>query len=113
MHFENHTCSNIEPRQKRETAFEIAVTPDRLSFFFYYGSSSSSTSFATTSDGVRGGIAIASDRLKQEGRGVDCKAGLDVKPGSDGGDGGGGVRLAFRSWHTRTPTINMMFFSCS
>ena len=54
---------------------------DRLSFFLYYGSGgSSSTIFATASDGPRGGIALASDKLKQEGRGADCKAGLDVKP---------------------------------
>lgn len=51
---------------------------DRLSFFLYYGSGgSSSTIFATASDGPRGGIALASDKRKQEARGVDCNAGLD------------------------------------
>ena len=50
----------------------------------------------TTSDGPRGGIALASDKLKQEGRGVDCKVGLDVtlRRGGGGGDGGGGGRRA-------------------
>ena len=49
------------------------------------------------------GIAPASDKLKQEGRGVDCIAGLDVKPG-----GGGRRRDSCPSY---THTAIVVFFS--
>ena len=47
-----------------------------------------------TSDGPRGGTAPASAEPKLEGRGVDCRAGLDAKLGGGGG-GRGGVRGAW------------------
>ena len=50
----------------------ISVYVRQVSFFLY-GRSSSSTIFAFTSDGPRREVALASDKLKWEGRGVDCK----------------------------------------
>ena len=40
----------------------------------------SNTIYATTSGGPRAGIELASDKPKQEGKGLDCAAGLDAKP---------------------------------
>ena len=48
----------------------------RLSFFFYVRKQQhSSTIYATTSDGPRGGIALASDKPKQEGKGSTVERG--------------------------------------
>lgn len=53
--------------------------------------------FAITSDGPQGGMSLDGDKLHQQGRGLDCKSGVDGKPG--GGGEGGGRRALDRRRH--------------
>ena len=57
-----------------------------LSSYLFHSSSSSSSS---STDAPREGIAPANDEPKQKGRGFDCGAEQDAKPGGGGGGGGG------------------------
>ena len=73
------------------TPFEIALRPDRPKKRSRPISAGPSASRAISkADGPRARIAPAIEETKQEGRGVDCGAGLDAKAGGGGSGGGGG-----------------------